>query len=405
MAAAALLCLLAGPAGAVDEVTEWSLLADSVNRGAADWHTLALMHQAMHDAANAAQPAYARWFPASAGEPPGLGASPSAAMAAAARRVMVAEHPDDRAAVEQTYQAALGRVPPGDARDAGAALGDAIGVAALARRRDDGFSSVRPFPTDRAPGRWRPTPPEFRVSSTTGHPSVPIRQRHRRRSQAPPAAGSPHFVEAVAEVSRLGRLESTDRSQAQTDSALYWAYQSSQRGYLHLAAALLDAYPRPGGMLAHARVMSQFAAAMADSAVLVWNEKERFGFWRPITLLREGAAGVSPDPDWVPLVETPPHPEYPSGHASDCYTATAVLRAVFPHLPGPVAYVAQAGRPPEGTETGGMGQHMQVPLIPACPHDGSIRAWPRWRRSVLTAAFGPARTSARPMRNRRAWLD
>ena len=358
LSAVALLCL-AGPARAVDGVTEWSLLADSINHGAADWHTLAVMHQAMHDAGNASQPAYARWFPAAAGEPPGTGASPEAAMAAAAHRVLAAEHPDALAAIEQTYRAALDRVPGGPARDAGAALGDAVAVAALARRRDDGFGTVRPFPADRAPGRWRPAPPEFRGSSTTDtHPFL-FSSDTDVDPRPPPEAGSPRFLDAVAEVRRMGSLDSADRTPAQSDAALYWAYQSSQRGYLHLAAALLDAHPRPGGVLAHARIMSQFTAAMADSAVLAWDEKERFSFWRPITVIREGVPGVAPDPGWLPLVETPPHPEYPSGHASDCFTGAGMLRAVFPDVQGPVAYVAQVGRPPEGTEAGGMGQHMQ----------------------------------------------
>ena len=70
--AAALLALLAPPrpAAAADALTEWTLLADSYGRGIANWRTLAIMHQAMHDALNAALPTYARWAPPAAGEPP-----------------------------------------------------------------------------------------------------------------------------------------------------------------------------------------------------------------------------------------------------------------------------------------------------------------------------------------------
>jgi hypothetical protein len=72
--AAVTLGLVAGaayPAAAADAVTEWSLLADSIAHGAANWHSLAIMHQAVHDAQNAAEPVYARWFPATADEPAG----------------------------------------------------------------------------------------------------------------------------------------------------------------------------------------------------------------------------------------------------------------------------------------------------------------------------------------------
>lgn len=357
--AAVLLALGGRPVHAADAVTEWSLLADSVNHGSANWHTLAVMHQAMHDARNAASPAYARWFPATANEPPGDGASPDAAMAAAARRVLATENPDGRAAIEQTYQAALARLPEGQARQAGVALGDAISAAALERRAGDGFRNVRMFPVEAAPGRWRATPPEFRLSSTTDSVPFLFGSDAELQPQPPPDAGTARFQEVVAEVQRLGALDSTARTPAQSDAALYWAYQSSQRGYLHLAAALLDAHPRPGGLAAHARIMSQLASAMADSAVLIWDEKERFSFWRPITVIREGAPGVVQDTGWLPLIETPPHPEHPSGHASDCFTGSGVLRAAFPELQGPVAYVAQVGRPPEGPDAGGMGQHLQ----------------------------------------------
>lgn len=355
----ALLAGAAHPAAAADAVTEWSLLADSVAHGSANWHTLAIMHQAMHDARNAAEPVYTRWFPPTSDDPAGAGADPDAAMAAAARRVLATEHPADLAAIEQTYQTALARTSEGPARAAGVALGEAIGSAALARRRDDGFRHVRPFPEEKAPGRWRRTPPEFRTSYTTDSRPFLFAGEAEVDPQPPPAAGSLRFQAAVAEVQRLGGLDSKDRTQAQSDAAMYWAYQSSQRGYLHLAAALLDRHPRPGGAAAHARIMSQLASALADSAVLIWSEKERFGFWRPVTVIREGAPGVMQDRDWLPFIETPAHPEYPSGHASDCFTGSDVLQGAFPDLQGPVAYVAQVGRPPEGPDANSMGQHAQ----------------------------------------------
>ena len=401
----AVTALLAGsvrPAAAADAVTEWSLLADKIANGLANWHTLAIMHQAMHDARNAAAPAYARWFPPAADEPAGARADPDAAMAAAARRVMATQHPAALAAVEQTYRAALARTPDGPARQAGMALGDAIGATALARRQDDGFHSVRPFPTEASLGRWRPTPPEFRGSYTTDTRPFLFDGDAGLDPQPPPAAGTPRFQEVVAEVQRLGGLDSTDRTQEQSDTALYWAYQSSQRGFLHLAVALLDAHPRPGGLAAHARIMSQLAAALADSAVLVWDEKERFSFWRPITVIREGAPGVVQDRDWLPLVETPAHPEYPSGHASDCFTGTGVLWGAFPDLQGPVAYVAQVGRPPEGPDANSMGQHSQY-ADSGLPARREYSSWRKWRGSAATAASGPERTSGRRTKSRSGW--
>lgn len=58
---ALLLALPARPAAASDAVTDWTLLADRLGQGAANWRTLAVMHQAMHDALNAVLPVHARW--------------------------------------------------------------------------------------------------------------------------------------------------------------------------------------------------------------------------------------------------------------------------------------------------------------------------------------------------------
>ena len=59
------------------------------------------------------------------------------------------------------------------------------------------------------------------------------------------------------------------RTEEQTGAAIFWAYNLPQRGFVHLVAALLDQHPRPLGLAQNARIMSQVASAMADSAVLV----------------------------------------------------------------------------------------------------------------------------------------
>jgi len=45
---------------------------------------------------------------------------------------------------------------------------------------------------------------------------------------------------------------------------------------------------------------------------------------RPITYIRRLI-----DPKWEPLLNTPPFPEYPSGHSSQSGAAYAVLEAIF----------------------------------------------------------------------------
>ncbi len=344
----ALMLLLSAPARA-DPVTAWTALADRIGQGAANWRTLAIMHQAMHDAWNAVDPRYARWFPATAEEPKPAGAQAQATMAAAARRVLLELHPDAVGWIEAEFAAT-----PGTQDRTSIALGDAVARAAVARRERDGYEIRKTFPTATAPGRWRPAPAEFSNSNTTETRPFLFARVEDNPAVPPPVPGSPLYEQGVAEVLRVGGNDSTERTPDQTDAAFFWAYQSSQRGFIVLGTKLLEQHPRPEGLPAHARIMSQLAAAMADSAILTWHEKERFGYWRPITMIRETIKGEG---DWTPLIPTPPHPEYPSGHASDCFTGAYTLTAAMPDV-GAVTYVVQLGMPP--SDNVGMGQHPQA---------------------------------------------
>jgi hypothetical protein len=345
--------LMSVPARA-DPVTEWTALADRAGRGAANWRTLAIMHQAMHDAWNAALPTYQRWYPPAPDEPRPGHAVPQAAMASAARRVLLELHPDFKGDAELLFQRAMARIPNRRAAQDGSALGDAIGIASVRRRAADGFERRHVFASHSGQGEWRPAPREFATSGTTETRPFLFANANQAPSVPPPVLGSAEDKLGVLETMRIGSASSSERTQEQTDAAVFWAYQSSQRGFVALGAAMLDAYPRQDGLGAHARIMSQLAVAMADSAILAWIEKERYAHWRPITAIRASIPGQD---RWEPLIETPPHPEYPSGHAADCFIGAAVLTAAFPDVQGPIVYKAQPSRAPE--QNVGMGQHAQ----------------------------------------------
>ncbi|MEO7243293.1 MAG: vanadium-dependent haloperoxidase [Variovorax sp.] len=348
------------PAAAADAVTQWSLLADSYGRGNANWRTLAIMNQAMHDAANAASPTFARWFSPAAGEPPANVASAQTAMAAAASRVLALLHPDHGAETQRALGLAIASESPGPARDAGVALGIEIGTAAVQRRASDGGDAIKTFAFGAGPGEWRGTPTRLGSSTTTAIRPFLFAARESVISPPPPALGSLQYIKEVEEARSIGAADSAIRTAEQTDAANFWASQSSQRGYVYLAIQLLDAHPRQGGLIEHARVMSQLTVALADSAILTWSNKERYARWRPVTAIRLGGFGVTADPNWLPVIETPPFPEYPSGHASDCFTGSAMLQAAFGPEVSSVTYVSQRDRAPESAEViFGMGEHKQ----------------------------------------------
>ena len=340
--AAALFVLVSTSAHALPtSVTVWTDEADRFGNGNANWHSLAIMHRAMHDAFNAASPVFARWDAAEAGEPRAEGASAEAAMEAAAAAVLAALHPDRRAEVAKLLEDEFARLPAGSAREQGRALGTAIGAAAVARRRDDGFQQVRLFQGSDVPGVWRPTPPLYRSSGATSTMPFLFAGRDAIPGETPPAPGSARYLADVEVVRGLGGERSAERSPAQGDAAIFWAYQSTQRGYMHWAATMIDQDPERFSLAQQARMMAQMSAGLADSAIFIWAAKEHWSYWRPVDAIRSGQFGVAPDPAWSSFIETPPHPEYPSGHASDCYVGAGLLAAVFAPA-DPLVYTAQS---------------------------------------------------------------
>lgn len=73
--------------------------------------------------------------------------------------------------------------------------------------------------------------------------------------------------------------------------------------------------------------------AGADAAITVWADKAKFSFRRPITAIREAATDGNPrtvaDPNWLPLVNTPPYPEQPSGLSSLSAASVRTLQDFF----------------------------------------------------------------------------
>jgi hypothetical protein len=70
---------------------------------------------------------------------------------------------------------------------------------------------------------------------------------------------------------------------------------------------------------------------MNDAMIGVFEAKYDYGFWRPLTAIRNGDLDGHPaterEANWVSLIEAPLHPEYPSGHGILAAAVGAVLKA------------------------------------------------------------------------------
>jgi hypothetical protein len=73
-----------------------------------------------------------------------------------------------------------------------------------------------------------------------------------------------------------------------------------------------------------AQTLARLGIAVADAFIGCWDAKYQYDLLRPITYIRRLI-----DPKFEPLLNTPPFPEYPSGHSVQSSAAARVLTAEF----------------------------------------------------------------------------
>ena len=112
-----------------------------------------------------------------------------------------------------------------------------------------------------------------------------------------------------------------------------------------VATQLLAAQPR--SISESARILALLAAAGHDAGVACWEAKYYYNFWRPQAAIAagglDGNAATEPEPGWTPLVPTPPHPEYVSGHSVNSTAMATILQLAFGDEPGVPMVLTIAG--------------------------------------------------------------
>ncbi|WP_338664235.1 vanadium-dependent haloperoxidase [Pararoseomonas sp. SCSIO 73927] len=298
-------------------------------------NTVALTVRAMHDALNAIEPRYQRWTPRGPSEPSGAGASPLVAASAAAHALLVTR--GSRAEPDALLAACVAREPSGAAREAGIALGAAVGATTLARAGATPPERRRYADSDRE-AVWRPTPVRHANTYFYLDPPFLFPDRGALFGPPPPHLSSVLYREMLEEVRRIGGKVSTERTAAQAEAASFWVPQLLRRNLMIVLLLRLTAQPPRGGPWDMARMVSILATANADADVFAYGAKAHYSFWRPVTAINLGSPGIAADPGWQPLLETPAHPDHPSGHSVDISTGTFVIAGLLGD--GPVRYQA-----------------------------------------------------------------
>lgn len=322
-------------------VTDWSLVAYQVIKAADGYQdpmaasrSLAMMHLAMHDAANAVQPRYRRYALA---VPPATGGKADAAVAAvtAAHDVLAALYPQPQATallkaeLEKTHLEA----GVGPAIEAGTHLGKAAAAAVLAKRARDGSNGKETYVEGAEPGRYRYTPPfDFAAAPHWRHVTpFALSSAAQFRTAPPPALTSAQYQRDFEEVKRVGgKAAGSARTTDETHYAAFW-YEFSDIGWNRVARAVSGRVKQD--LWERARTFALLNMAMADAYIAGWDSKYHYNAWRPVTAIQlaahDGNPRTAPDPSFATLLPTPPVPDMPSTHSALGMAAATVLGQAF----------------------------------------------------------------------------
>jgi hypothetical protein len=143
------------------------------------------------------------------------------------------------------------------------------------------------------------------------------------------------FYKEAMEVYNLGKTLSPE----QRDIALFWdcnPFMMNVKGHVMFATKKIS----PGGhwmnitnvackkakanFLTSVEAYTRVSLSLVDGFISCWDEKYRSRCVRPETYINQYI-----DEDWVPLLQTPPFPEYTSGHSVISTASAVALTRLF----------------------------------------------------------------------------
>ncbi len=223
-------------------------------------------------------------------------------------------------------------------------LGDTIGKVIWQRAIKDFYKETRgmtKYNVRRSEEKWQPTPPDY-MDATEPWWNKIIPLALDSCSQCKPPApyaysnypGSPFSKDA---------FEVYNISKYLTDSlktiAKFWddnpfvmnhsghaafATKKMTPGGHWMAITSLACKKSQAGEVKTAQALAATSIALLDGFISCWDEKYRSEVGRPVTFINKYI-----EPNWQPFLQTPPFPEYPSGHSVISASAAVVLTQFF----------------------------------------------------------------------------
>lgn len=323
------LMVLGSPNVIADAVTDWNQRAGDIvvnaNIGPLPAErALAIVQTSVYEAVNAITQRYPISDVKLQAAP---GASIEAAVAAANRAVLTKLVPFQKTEIDNVYQAALTVIADETAKMRGIAVGEEAAAAVFALRSDDGATAGESYRPYTKAGAYVPTVLPEAPQWMHRKPWL-MAQLAQFRPGPPPELSSELWVRDFNEVKALGSKNSQQRSADQTEIARFWeeVMPPIYHGIVRSVANM------PGREITqNARLFAAVTQASDDALIAVFDAKYHYGFWRPVTAIRngdiDGNDATERDASWVPFIDTPMHPEYPCAHCIVSAAVGTVLQA------------------------------------------------------------------------------
>lgn len=217
---------------------------------------------------------------------------------------------------------------------AGDQFGRTIADQILALRFDDGSDNNAPYVPPTGDYIWQSDPPNYIAvganwGKVTPFAMAEVADFSPNGMDCAPTVDPILYAQEIEEVRKLGGRFNTDlttlkRTPDQTEIAVFWAYDRADtfRPYGQLNQIAEEIAVREGNsILDNARLFAALNVAIADAAIVAWEAKYKYMQPRPDDVIAEGIAAndgmdiTVGDPHWRPLLDTPPFPDYISGHS------------------------------------------------------------------------------------------
>jgi PAP2 superfamily len=180
------------------------------------------------------------------------------------------------------------------------------------------------------PGAWVPTPPAF-ASPINTYLSTARTFLASNQNVLAPAFPAPYSEDPGSDFYKIVKNDydvSQTLTTEQKNIALFWVDQGNGIGYTpngHEISFTTQALEQThSNLYVAAEAYAKVGIAQRDAIVAAFKSKYTYNLVRPVTYIRKLI-----DPNWLPFIPTPPHPEYPAAHALITGAVTQALTKVL----------------------------------------------------------------------------